>query len=138
MNNTSDKDETKTLANLLQPLVFSYKMRKNLKNLLGKMISHVESCSLESLLRFKKMEKIKRILMLFKKFSNIPLQMHLFLIRYLENCWENLVMENGFINIHISNRALSIFFAKSNHPHCIFPLTSITYHLITLNKWILY
>ena len=100
MNNTSDKDETKTLANLLQPLVFSYKMRKTLKNLLGKMISHVESCSLESLLRFKKMEKIKRILNLFKKFSNIPLQMHLFLIRYLENCWENLVMENGFINIH--------------------------------------
>ena len=92
----------------LEMIALHYVRRKELKTLLSQMSSHVSNCKLEPLIRFAKMEKIKKMYELINLIPSIPLCTRNIYMKYLEYIWKKMVTSNGFINIHETLSQLEI------------------------------
>lgn len=95
-------------TSILDKLVYSYIHRKKLNKLFSRMTTHVLESSLETILIYKKIDKIQVLNHMLTKIPNTKLKFHEKIISYIYTCWERLVKENGYINIKETLEQLNI------------------------------
>ena len=92
----------------LEKLVHSYINRKRLNILFAKMSTHILDSSLETILIYRKIDKLQILTNMLNKLKKIKLIFHEKVISYIYMCWEKIVKENGFINIKETLQQLNI------------------------------
>ena len=114
----------------LEMIALHYVRRKQLKTLLSQMSTHISNCKLEPLMRFAKMEKIKKFYDLINIMPSIPFCTRKIYMKYLEYIWKKMVVSNGFINI---NETLSQLEIDINKDELICGFTQQT--MVTINDF---
>ena len=87
------------LITLLTPFIQSIKRMNKLKQKIGKMITHIMDCNLDSLLKLKKVQRIESFEKEITKPVRLPIKYKLILIDYHDNKWKSIVRENGYLTI---------------------------------------
>lgn len=98
----------------LDKLVFSYVNRKKLIKLFSRMTTHILESSLETILIYKKIDKLQSLQKILAKMTTIKLKFHKAVISYMYACWEKIVKENGFVNIKETLQQLNIHLNLEN------------------------